>query len=287
MNVYIVVDLECISGITTGSMIRTGHSEWATRGRQMATAEVNAAIEGALAAGARRIVVQDGHDSGENLLREALHPAADLLSGGMAVTRYMPGLDRSFDAVFLIGFHARMGTAQAHFDHTISTACISEVCLNGAPIGEIGLYAAYAGMHAIPVALITGDRAGVAEAEALLGEVAGVSVKEGLGRFSAMVMAPELIRPRIREAAERGLRLPAKVLTPRTPTHLAIDFLRSAEADMAEMLPGSRRIGPRSVEYQHDDPATAFQAMEAMVNLAGIAASRWAQALYTTGNRVV
>lgn len=285
MNVYIVVDLECISGITNGSMIRTGHSEWATRGRQMATAEVNAAIEGALAAGARRIVVQDGHDSGENLLREALHPAAELLSGGMAIARYMPGLDGSFDAAMLVGFHARMGTAQAHFDHTISTACISEVRLGGTPVGEIGLYAAYAGVYGVPVAMVTGDRAGVAEAEELLGDVATVAVKEGLGRFSAVVGAPEVIRPRIRAAAEQGLRARRPPWTPRGPLRFEIDFLRSAEADMAEMVPGSARVGPRTVAYGHDDPATAFRGMEAMVNLAGIAAGRWAQALYTTGNR--
>jgi D-amino peptidase len=287
VNVYIVVDLECISGITNGSMIRTGHSEWATRGRRMATAEVNAAIEGALAAGAQRIVVQDGHDSGENLLREELNPAAELLSGGMAVPRYMPELDHSFNALFLIGFHARMGTARAHFDHTISTACISEIRLNGQPMGEIGLYAAFAGLHGVPVALITGDRAAVAETRELVGEVAGVAVKEGLGRFSALTLSPEVVRPRIRAEAELGLRRPAQPLVPQTPTHLAVDFLRSAEADIAAMVPGATRVGPRSVEYRHDDPATVFQAMEALVNLAGIAASRWAQALYTTGNRVV
>lgn len=285
MDVYIVVDMECISGITNGSMIRTGHSEWATRGRHMATAEVNAAIEGALAAGARRIVVQDGHDSGENLLREALNPAADLLSGGMAVPRYMPGLDSSFDAVILIGFHARMGTAAAHFDHTISTACIGEVRLNGVPVGEIGLYAAYAGVLGVPVALVTGDRAGTAEAEALLGDVATVAVKDGLGRFSAAVPSPELVRPQIRAAAERGLRGRHKPWAPDAPLAFAIDFLRSAEADMAEMLPGAERAGPRTVTYSHADPALAFKGMETMVNLAGIAAGRWAQALYTTGNR--
>lgn len=285
MNVYIVVDLECISGITNGSMIRTGHAEWASRGRHMATAEVNAAIEGALAAGARRIVVQDGHDSGENLLREALHPAADLLSGGVAVARYMPGLDGSFDALFLIGFHARMGSALAHFDHTISTACISEVRLNGAPVGEIGLYAAYAGVYGVPVALVTGDRAGVDEAEALLGEVATVAVKEGLGRFSALVPSPEAARAQIRAAAERALPARGQPWAPTAPVEVAIDFLRSAEADLAELVPGSTRVGPRTVEYRHADPATAFLGMEAMVNLAGIAAGRWAQALYTTGNR--
>ncbi len=285
MDVYIVIDLEAVSGITNGSTIRTGHSEWATRGRMMATAEVNAAIEGALAAGAKRIVVQDGHDSGENLVSELLHPAAELITGAMAIPRYMPGLDSSFTALFLMGFHARMGTPMAHFDHTISTACISEVRLNGLPVGELGLYAAYAGMYGVPVVLVTGDQAGVTEAQELFAPTATVVVKQGLGRFSARVLSPEIIRPQIRAAAQAALQAGGKPWLPQPPFEIAIDFLRSAEADMAEMVPGTIRSGARRVIYRHEQPAVVFQAMEAMVNLAGIAAGRWAQALYTTGNR--
>jgi D-amino peptidase len=286
MRVYLVMDMECISGITNGSMIRTGHSEWATRGRHLATAEVNAAIEGALAAGAQRILVHDGHDSGENLLREVLHPAAELLSGSPSIVRYMPGLDESFHAVMLIGFHARMGTARAHFDHTVSTACVSEVRLNGQPLGEIGLYAAYAGLYNIPVVMVSGDAAGVQEATDLLGEIATVTVKQGYGRFTAATRAPGLVYPEIRAAAEQGLRRGGTPWKLDGPLHAALDTLRSAEADLAEMVPGARRTGPRTVEYTHSDPRLVFQGLEAMINLAGIAANRWATALYTTGNRV-
>jgi D-amino peptidase len=287
VDVYIVVDMECISGITNGSMIRVGHSEWATRGRHLATAEVNAAIEGALAAGARRVWVKDGHDAGENLVREELHPAADLLSGTMAVPGFMPGLDTSFDALFLIGFHARMGTGAAHFDHTVSTATISEIRLNGTPVGEIGIYAAYAGFQNVPTVFVTGDTAGVQEALDLFGPAETVAVKQGLGRFSARVPAPEEIRPRIRSGAEQSLKAGGRPWRPDTPLHFAVDFLRSAEADMAEMVPGAVREGARTVGYRHDDPDMAFKALQAMISLGGIASNRWATALYTTGNRVV
>ncbi len=81
MNVYITMDMEGISGITTGDMARSGSAEWSHRGRQQATDDVNAAIEGALAAGATRIWVQDMHDSGETILRERLNPRAELITG--------------------------------------------------------------------------------------------------------------------------------------------------------------------------------------------------------------
>ncbi len=283
MDVYIVVDMECISGITDASMIRVGHSEWARRGRQLMTAEVNAAVEGALAGGARRVWVKDGHDAGENLLREELHPAAEQISGTYALPGVMPGLDESFGALFLLGFHARMGTQFAHFDHTVSTATISEVRLNGTPVGEIGIYAAYAGHFGVPVALVTGDRAGTQEATDLLGDIATVSVKEGLGRFAARVPAPQEVQPRVRAAAEASLRNLPRPWRPEPPLAVEIDFLRSAEADMAEMVPGAARVGPRTVAYRHEDAAFSFKALQAMIHLGGIAASRWARALYSTG----
>jgi D-amino peptidase len=283
MDVYIVVDMECISGITNGSMIRVGHSDWASRGRHLATAEVNAAIEGALSAGAKRIWVKDGHDMGENLVREELHETAELLSGTAAVVGHMPGLDESFDAVMLLGFHARMGTLHGHYDHTISTASISEVRLNRIPVGEIGIYGAVAGRYGVPVVLVTGDEAGAHEGAELFGEIETVAVKQGYGRFSARVLSPKETHPRIRDAARRSLAAGGNPWKLDDPLHVAVDFLRSAEADMAEMVPGAERTGARTVEYRHEDPDMSFKALQAMVSLSGIAANRWARALYTSG----
>ncbi|MDR7468010.1 MAG: M55 family metallopeptidase [Armatimonadota bacterium] len=287
MDIYIVIDMEGISGISYGSMVRVGHKEWSARGRLLATADLNAAIEGALAAGAKRIWVKDGHDAGENLVREELHPAAELLSGTYTVPGQMPGLDESFDAVFLIGFHARMGTLHAHFDHTITTASVSEIRLNNVPVGEIGIYAAYAGIHGVPVTLVTGDLAAVREAKELLGDLSTVAVKQGYGRFSARIPSPEHIRPRITAAAREAAQAKREPYILTSPATVAIDFLRSADADMAEMVPGSRRSGARTVEYTHEDPAEVLRALQALVHLGGIAANRWAQALYTSGTRVI
>lgn len=285
MDVYIVFDMECISGVTDGRMIRTGHEQWASRGRRLATAEVNAAIEGLLAGGAGRIWVKDGHDSGENLLREELHKEAELISGSTAsgIAGLMPDLDESFGCVVMIGFHARMGTLHAHFDHTISTATVSEVRLNGTPVGEIGIYAAYAGQFGVPVTMVTGDAAGAQEARDLIGDIETVAVKQGIGRFSARTLSPQVTQPQIREAAQRALSTSVEPLLFGAPLTVEMDFLRSAEADMAELVPGADRSGPRTVSYTHEDSQMAFQALQAMVNLGGIASSRWARALYTTG----
>jgi D-amino peptidase len=168
----------------------------------------------------------------------------------------------------------------------VSTACISEVRLNGTAVGEIGIYAGYAGIFDVPTALVTGDVAATKEASALLGDVDTVAVKQGIGRFAANVWSPDEILPRIREKAQMAL---AGVKEPwkfDLPLNVAVDLLRSAEADMAEMVPGSERTGPRTVEFTHDDPVLAYKGLQAMITLAGVAAGRWASGLYSRGKPV-
>ena len=273
MKVYIEVDMEG-TGITSQKMVRPDHTQWDRRGRQIATDEVNAAIEGALAAGADQIWVKDGHAGGGNLLIESLNQAAELITRASGTAHLRPGLDSSFDAVFLIGFHARAGTLGAHFDHTINTGTIHGIRLNGHTVGEIGLSAAYAGFQGVPVALVTGDLAAAREATELLGDVETVAVKEAYGRVSARVLSPQIVLPRIREAAERALGKQRRPYRLDIPLQVRVDFLRSAEADMAEIVPGADRINARTVAYQHEDPQMAFKALTAMVGLAGVAANR-------------
>jgi D-amino peptidase len=287
MKVYITMDMEGISGICTGDMARSGSAEWANRGRHLATGDVNAAVEGALAGGAELVVVNDAHDSGENIVREDLNPKADLIIGWPNISGYMPDLDDTFDVVFLIGFHARMGTRFAHFDHSVSTASINEIHLNGDPIGEIGIYTVYAGTLGVPVVLVTGDVAATEESKDLIGTVETVAVKQGLGRFAARVFPPEEMQANIRAAAERAMSLTGAPYQAASPMNWAVKFLRSAEADMAQMVPGSMRTGPRTVEYTHEDPQMAFLGLQSMINLGGIAARRWASGLFTKGNPVI
>jgi D-amino peptidase len=289
MDVYMVMDMEGISGVSGEAVVRVGHQEWAGRGRKLATADVNAAVDGVRAAGARRIWVNDGHAGGDqqNVLIEELHAAAELVTGSGSVWSHMPGLDKTFGAVLLVGFHARMGTHRAQMDHTITTAAVHEVRLNGTPVGEIGIYAAYAGLHGIPVVLVTGDLAATREATALLGEITTVAVQEAYGRFSGRLLAPQEAHRRIRGAAAEALKQGGRPWSLERPYTVAVDFLRSAEADMAEFVPGARRAAARTVEYAHDDPEMTFKALKAMVALGGSAAHKWATAIYTTGSRVV
>ena len=195
MRVYISVDMEGIAGVVHESQTDPTTPAFAAkygRFRRLMTAEANAAVEGALAAGATRVVVNDSHWFMRNLLAEELHEAAELVSGDPKPRSMMQEIDQpgGFDAALCIGYHARAGTRNAILDHTYADR-IHEVRLNGKPVGELGLNAALAGVHGVPVALVSGDSALAAEAKDLLGDgVATVIVKEAVSRHAAKSVAP-------------------------------------------------------------------------------------------------
>jgi D-amino peptidase len=235
------------------------------------TNEANAAVQGAVDAGATRVLVNDSHWTMRNLLAEELHEAAELVSGGPKQRSMMEGIDAGFDAALFIGYHARAGTRNAVLDHTY-TDRVLDARLNGRSVGELGLNAALAGAFDVPVMLVSGDAALATEAHDLLGEdVATVIVKEAVGRHAARSLAPAVACRRIREAATKALkRKRGKAFTVAAPVTLEIDFSKTVEADMAEIVPGAVRTSGRTVAFTNQDYTEVFRAWRATTNLAGV-----------------
>ena len=267
MNVLISVDMEGIAGVVTGNHVTSNHKEY-ERFRKLMTAEANAAIEGALAGGASRIIINDSHGSMTNILIEELAPAAELISGSPKTFGMMEGIGPDVDAVFFVGYHAAAGTGAAVLDHTWNNRVVAQVQLNAQSVGETGLNAALAGAYSAPVVLVTGDRAVTEEARALLGEIETVAVKDGIARTAARCLHPEVARERIREAAKRALgqTTPPFVLPP--PITLRVAFQQASYADMASLVPGSQRTGGCAVTWTGEDMPAVYKVFRAMVALA-------------------
>jgi len=265
MNVLISVDMEGVSGVVAGEHTSSEHKEY-ERFRKLMTAEANAAIEGALAGGATRVVVNDSHGSMTNVLIEELNPSAELISGSPKPWGMMQGIGVGVDAVFFVGYHGASGAGAAVLEHTWSGRLI-EVQLNGRTVGETGLNAALAGAYGAPVVLVTGDEAVTAEARALLGEIETVAVKEGVGRTAARCLHPDVARQQIRQAAERAVKLDVAPFVVPPPVTVRLVFLRASYADMAELAPGSRRVDGRTVEWGGEDMPAAYRAFRAMAAL--------------------
>ena len=144
------------------------------------TNEANAAIAGALEAGAKAVVVNDSHWLMRNLLAEELNPKAELLSGGRSVFRWSRASTAASMQQCSSGITRGPGPRNATIDHTY-TSRVYEARINGEPVGELALNAAMAGVHGVPVALVSGDQALAAEARALLGDRRGDGDGEGGG----------------------------------------------------------------------------------------------------------
>ena len=271
MRVYISVDMEGVAGIVHEDQTDPIEPRFAAeydRARRLMTAEANAAVEGALAAGATRVLVNDSHWLMRNILAEELHHAAELLSGGPKLHSMVHGIDEGWDAALFIGYHARGGTAKATIDHTY-TSRVHEARLNTRPVGEMGLNAALAGCFGVPVALVSGDDAAAAEARAWLGDTAvAVVVKQGVSRFAARSVAPVVARERIREGVIEALGRRHRPLEVERPSTIEVELQYTHMADMAELVPGSIRRGPRTVAYTHEDFREVFRAWRAFYTLA-------------------
>jgi D-amino peptidase len=273
MRVYISVDMEGIAGVVHEDQTDptdARHAAEYNRFRRLMTNEASAAVQGALDAGATRVLVNDSHWDMRNLLAEELHPAAELLSGGPKRLSMVEGIDGGFDQAMFVGYHAMAGTRDATIDHTY-TSRVYQARINGQPVGELALNAAMAGVNRVSVALVSGDQSLAAEARALLGTtVETVVVKHAVGRFAARAIAPSLACERIRAAAAAALRRDHEPFTFAPPIRLEVDFVVSQMADMAELVPGSVRSGGRTLAYVAEDYREVFRAWRAMYNLASV-----------------
>lgn len=267
-RVFISCDLEGITGVVSRDQTgQTGRDY--ERARKMMTADVNAAVEGALAGGAELVVVSDGHGSMQNLLLEELHPSAEAVIGSPKPLTQMEGIDESFDVALFVGYHARMGSPGV-LSHTISGAKVANVWINDVLVGETGLNAALAGRFGVPVGLVTGDQCVCAEARELLDGVLTVATKQAITRYSARCLHPQRSRELIREAAETATRDQAafRPFLVSLPATYKIQFKDTGMAEAALRTPGAVVVNSTTLAYTSDDPVTAFQAIRAMIGLA-------------------
>ena len=74
----------------------------------------------------------------------------------------------------------------------------------------------------------------------------------------------------LREGAARAVALATKLkpLVPKGSNEIELVFLTSAMADIAELIPATRRSGPRAVSFTSRDYLELYKAMLAMVRIA-------------------
>lgn len=261
-KVYISVDMEGVVGTVTGDQLGPTGFEYG-RFREFMTREALAAVEAAKAAGATEILVSDSHGNGENLLIELFPPDVRIIRSWPRRLQMMAGVDRSVDAVVFIGYHASTTNPQGVRAHTFSSATLTRVALNGAEVTEGAWNAAIAGHFGVPVVMISGDDAAIAEVRQLVGDIEAAEVKKSLGFHAAMTMTPQASYELIAQKVKAGLARRASIKPYVVPTPVTVDvsFKHYLPAEVLAYLPGVERVDAHSIRFRAKDMIEASNFM--------------------------
>jgi D-amino peptidase len=262
LKIYISVDIEGITGVIAWPDVMLDGKGDFEYFRKIMAGETNAAVEAAFEAGASEIIGRDAHGSALNILPSDLHKDSKLIRNWRdSPICMMDGIDASFDAVMLIGYHAKSGTRNATLKHTM-TSKINELSINGVSLAEAALSALIAGMFDVPIIFIAGDKAICDYSKALWKDITTVAVKEGMGD-ACLTLHPEkskeMIRQGVREAIANYRKIKPYKL--KAPYCMRIRFANESVASRAEYYPGTERIDDWTIQFKTEQLYECFRCM--------------------------
>ncbi|AMS42882.1 hypothetical protein AA2016_3964 [Aminobacter aminovorans] len=210
MKVFIVADMEGTTGLERLEEIFRGLPGFDTF-RQMMAGDANAVVQGAIEGGATEIVVSDSHGYMCNIYPDDLVPGVRLYRGQLRREWcQMKGFDEGYDAVIMIGFHAKSGTNDAILAHTWITG-FRDVRINGHSVPEPSLNGYLAGAFGVPVVMLSGDDRVIEEARPVLGDIHYAQVKQSVGFFKGIHLPIDRSRQLLRETAKKAVQDAAKI----------------------------------------------------------------------------
>jgi len=264
-KIFISQDMEGVSGVVNWNDLRTEGDDY-NNARLWVTGDVNAAVEGAIEGGADDVTVREAH---HGMIYHKLHSKAKLVKGMPGNLFTMDGLDRSFDAVMCIGFHARSGDSCGILSHTW-TGPFLDVKINGIYVSEARIAALIAGYFHVPVVMLSGDDVICREVKQWLPQVKTAIVKYGLNRSEAICLPIEEAQKRIRAKAKTAMENISEIkpYTLDSPYTLEIETTDPSYAQRLSLLPRSQYDGNRTVRYISDDFLESHRAFLTMVFLA-------------------
>jgi len=261
LKIFIVTDMEGVGGVNNADeQLLPGQRRY-EESRRLLTGEVNAAVTGALAGGASRVVIWDGHDSSRSLAIDEIHPRAELIQGRNTPADYYLG-PKMYDGIMFVGQHAMAQAKNSVLAHSQSFS-VQNIFLNGKPVGELGQVAAIAGYFDIPVIMLSGDQAACDEMLALQPKAEVVAVKRLAGTDSTLSISHAEAKIRIESAARRAVSRISE-FTPwkiEGPVEMKIESypgkpgVSAAELSRSE----SKQLTPRTVVYRGRNVLEAYQ----------------------------
>ena len=233
MKIFVMVDMEGISGICRSAQVSSDDAHYQAARRYMVW-DVNACVEGCLRGGATRVVVRDAHGGGFNFIWDELDPRADYVQGTSHKER-IPGIG-TCDGMVLLGYHAMAGTPHAILEHTMSSRAWQNFWINGRKAGEVAIDAAIAGDHGVPTIMVSGDDKVCKEARRLVKGIHTAQVKKGLHCQGGVLLPKEKAHKLIADTAARAVKSCAKIkpYKVRQPVTLRLELVERGDVPVAK-----------------------------------------------------
>jgi D-amino peptidase len=253
VKIYISADIEGITGTTHWDEAEKKKSDYSEFREQM-TAEVVAACEGALNAGATEIWVKDAHDTGRNIIASKLPEGVRLVRGWSGHPFSMvQELDQTFHAMIVIGYHSRAGSDTSPLAHTM-TGSVAHIKINDRYASEFLLHTYAAALVNVPVVFVSGDEGLCQEVTSLNPNIVTNAVMQGIGN-STVSIHPHLAIKRTREGVEKALQGDVSRCQIPLPDHFSIElrYKDHAKAYQSAFFPGANLKEPYTVQFESDD----------------------------------
>ena len=267
LKIYISADMEGLTGAVTDQQLGPTGFEY-QRFRQVMTDEVLTAISAAREAGATEILVSDSHGNGQNILIEQLPEDVMIVRSWPRPLAMMEGIDESFDGAIFIGYHASTNNLRGVRAHTMSSANVTDVRLNGVIVSEAGLNAAIAGQFGVPVIMISGDDAIVEEAKDLLGDIEGAVVKWAYSFHSALTLTPAAGNKVIAEKVKAAIGRISDFSPYRLegPIEIQISLKHYRPVELLSYLPSVERVDSHTIRYVGQDMVEISKFLQFVLN---------------------
>lgn len=254
MKIYISADIEGVCGSTHWDEADDKKADYAEFQKQM-TSEVAAACKGAMAAGAKEIIVQDAHGTGRNIIAKELPDRVKLIRGWSGHPNAMvQELDKSFDALLFIGYHSRAGSSGNPLAHTMRGSYVDYLKINEHYASEFLLHGLLAATINVPVAFLAGDDELCKHVKNINRNITTVAVKNGIGD-STISLHPKTAIEKIWQGVESALKgdLTKCMLPIYDEYKIELRFKKHQQAYDASFYPGCKLIDPQIITFQTKD----------------------------------
>lgn len=265
MKVFISVDIEGVAGVTDPKQGRPGNADY-EYARLLMTEEASAAVRGAIAGGASSVVVADSHAFMCNILADLLDPRARLITGAPRGMGMVQGLDPSYDALVLVGFHTAAGTVGV-MSHTLNGLAFSRITIEGRTVGEVELCAGYAAEMGVPLTAVTGDDLLAKEVSEIFTEATTVVVKDCIGGWASNSLSPKNSRDLIEREIAASLtdKRTEQVNVPsKNPFVVEVEMTRQFFADACSLVPSVNRLSATKISFECPDYSHLMRVLQAM-----------------------